>query len=172
MHARRIIQDPKTHELHQLFTSVPLQRPDQVAGFAIWKLSLAYQRHVEASLREIGLTHTQFAILALSAWLNYKQRDVSHRDIAKISGVQVAQISLMVKALRAKKLMSQQMGAEDTRVRLVTVTPLGIKLLAGAIPMMSKLQGDLWPAGSELPDLLRTIHTTLDRWDTKAEEDS
>ena len=162
-----LIQDPETQEPHQLFTSVPLQRPDQVAGFAIWKLSLAYQRQVEASLREIGLTHTQFAILALSAWLNYKQQDVSHRDVAKISGVQVAQVSLMVKALRAKKLMSQRMGAEDTRVRLITVAPLGIKLLARALPMMSELQADLWPAGSELPDLLRTIHKTLDRWDDR-----
>ena len=162
-----LIPDPETRELDQLFTSLPLQRPDEVAGFAIWKLSLAYQRRVETSLREIGLTHTQFAILALSAWLNYKQKHVSHREIAKLSGVQVAQVSLMVKALRAKKLVSQQTGAEDTRVRFVTATPLGIKLLARAFPMMSKLQTDLWPGGSELPDLLRTIHKTLNRWETK-----
>ncbi len=162
-------QGPDAHELHQLFTSFTLRRPDDVAGFAIWKLSLAYQRHVEASLREIGLTHTQFAILALSAWLNQKQTQVSHRDIAKLSGVQVAQVSLMVKALRAKKLVSQRMGAEDTRVRIVTVTPAGVKLLARAIPMMGELQAMLWPEGSELPDLLRTIHTTLDRWETKDE---
>ena len=165
----KLLPKSEPHNLHQLFTSLPLQRPDEVAGFAIWKLSLAYQRRVEASLRTIGLTHTQFAILALSAWLNFEQGHASHRDIAKLSGVQVAQVSLMVKALRGKRLVSQRTGGEDTRVRFVTTTALGIKLLAKAFPMMSSLQADLWPANSELPVLLQAINKTLDRWETTDE---
>ena len=163
------IRDPETSGLGQLFTVGPLHRPDQVAGFAIWKLSLAYQRQVESALRAIGLTHTQFAILALAGWLNFRQEQVSHRDIAKLSGVQVAQVSLMVKALRAKKLLMQRIGVGDTRVRLVTVTPLGVKLLSNAFPMMTDLQAKLWPQDSELPDLLGAIHKTLGRWEAKHE---
>ncbi len=161
--------DSTNRQLHRLFTTGPLKNPDQVAGFAIWKLSLAYQRRVEASLRQIGLTHTQFAILALSAWLNHTQKTVNHRDVARVSGVQVAQVSLMMKALRGKKLIRQQMSADDTRVRVVTITPAGVALLAEAIPMMTRIQAELWPANSELPDLLKTIHKTLRRWETDEE---
>ncbi len=160
-------ENSKENDLHRLFAAGTLQTPAEAAGFAIWRLSLAYQRHVETSLRLMGLTHTQFAILALSAWLNHTQGWANHRDIAKLSGVQVAQVSLMMKALRAKKLVSQQVGADDTRVRFVTVTPAGVKLLARAIPMVSRLQVELWPEGSELPDLLSVIHATLNRWETK-----
>ena len=71
----------------------------------------------------------------------------------------------MVKALRKKRLLSQRTGAEDTRVRIVTVTQSGVELLASAIPMMGGLQSRLWPTGSELPQLLQTIHTTLARWE-------
>jgi len=152
-------------ELHKLFRAGPLQKPGDVVGFAIWRLSLAYQRRVESSLRDMGLTHTQFAILSLSAWLNHSQALVNHRDVAKLSGVQVAQVSLMVKALRAKKLVAQRAGAEDTRVRYITVTPAGIRLLAQAIPMMSTLQAELWPAGAEAGDLLRIIDKTVRRWE-------
>lgn len=158
-------KDFEEQELYKLFTTGPLQAPSQVAGFAIWKLSLAYQRRVEASLRELGLTHTQFAILALAAWLTHTQTQVNHRDIAKVSGVQVAQVSLMVKALRAKKLLTQRAGTEDTRVRHIAVTAAGVALLAKAIPMMSRLQAELWPTGSELPALLKAMHTTLARWE-------
>ena len=119
---------------------------------------------MEAPLREVGLTHTQFAVLALSAWLNHAQGQANQRDIARLSGVQVAQVSLMIKALRAKKLVIQRIGAEDTRVRFITITPEGVKLLAKAIPLVSKLQAELWPGGSELSDLLTVIHTTLTRW--------
>jgi DNA-binding MarR family transcriptional regulator len=140
-----------------------------VAGFAIWRLSLAYQRRAEALLRDLGLTHTQFVILVLTAWLAHVQDQVNHSDIAKLSGVQVAQVSLMIKALRLKKLVVQQMSVEDTRVRVVTVTAAGIKLLAKAIPMMARLQAELWPAGSELPDLLKNVHKTLERWKTESD---
>lgn len=161
-----MIKRSEKHDLHQLFTVGPLHQPSEVAGFAIWRLSLAYQRRVETALRDIGLTHTQFAILCLTAWLSHTQERVNHRDVALLSGVQVAQVSLMVKALRAKKLVTQHPGVEDTRVRFVTLTNAGIDLLARALPMMAEIQAELWPPKSELPDLLETIHKTLARWGT------
>ena len=164
-----MIENTDKTELHNLFRAGPLQKPADVVGFAIWRLSLAYQRRVELSLRGMGLTHTQFAILSLSAWLNHTQALVNHRDVAKLSGVQVAQVSHMVKALRAKKLVAQRAGTEDTRVRYITVTAAGIRLLAKAIPMMSKLQAELWPSGAESGDLLRIIDKTVERWDKKDE---
>lgn len=152
-------------ELGNLFTTGSLQKPGDVVGFAIWRLSLAYQRRVEASLRELGVTHTQFAILSLSAWLNHSMGQTNHRDVAKLSGVQVAQVSLMIKALRVKKLISQRAGTEDTRVRWVTVTPAGIRLLAKAIPMMSTLQAELWPPLSGSTEILKLVDKTIKRWE-------
>jgi DNA-binding MarR family transcriptional regulator len=165
MSKEKNLPGPTKQELHRLFSVGPLREPDDAAGFAIWKLSLAYQRRAEASLRNLGLTHTQFVILVLSAWLAHVQGEVNHGDIAKISGVQVAQVSLMIKALRIKKLVVQHMSTEDTRVRVVTVTTAGLKLLAKAIPMMGQLQAELWPSDSEVVDLVRNVRTTLARWE-------
>ncbi len=134
------------HNLHRLFTAGLLQQPSEVAGFAIWRLSLAYQRRVEASLRDMGLTQTQFAILSLTAWLSHSQERVNHRDVARVSGVQVAQVSLMIKALRAERLVTATGRRGRHTSRFVTLTPAGIALLAKEIPLMSQMQAELWPA--------------------------
>lgn len=155
-------------KLKRLFATGPMKNPEQSVGFAVWKLSLGYQRRIDASLRDIELTHTQFVILAISAWLNYTQQTVSQGDVARMSGVQKAQVSLTMKSLRSKKLVRQQKSSENPSVRLVWITSAGIRLLSTAIPRIAKVQVQLWPSENELQVLLRTIQKTLSRWEVDA----
>lgn len=162
--------DVNERDLERLFTQGPLHKPDDVVGFWVWRLSLSYQRRAEAALKTLGLTHLQMVILTLSAWLNHTRKRASQRDLADISGVQEAQVSLMVKALKQKKLLSQRPSTEDTRVRLIIVTSAGTKLLSEAIPLMSSLQAELWPPGPHTQQLVTLIEETLRRWDQQGEQ--
>ena len=152
-------------ELAQLFGGGAQQKPEQAIGFWMWRLTLAFQRRSEAALREIGTTHLQFVILTLAAWLNHTTEQVSQRDLVEISGVQEAQVSLMVKVLRAKKLITQKRSTTDSRVRLIVVTAAGVRLLSEAIPIMTAIQAEMWPPGVETDRLLRLFATTLKRWE-------
>ncbi len=152
--------------LTDLFTG-NRKRPEDAVGFWMWRLTLAFQRRAEAPLKEIGLTHLQYVVLILAAWLNLNSDEVSQGDLVEISGVQEAQVSLMVKALKAKKLITQKRSLQDSRVRLITVTSEGTRLLSVAVPLMTSLQAELWPPGPETDQMLHLFSKTLERWKTE-----
>jgi DNA-binding MarR family transcriptional regulator len=135
--------------LQSVLDASSIRGPENSVGFWLWRLSLMYQRQVEPVLEEAGLTHLQFLILVLAAWLQSSAPPVRQSDIVAISGVQAAQVSLMVKSLKAKKLLTQRTGKDDTRVRHIELTDAGIAALARATPAMGDLQRHLWPPGPE-----------------------
>ncbi|MDE8346128.1 MAG: MarR family winged helix-turn-helix transcriptional regulator, partial [Acidocella sp.] len=88
---------------------------------------------------------------------------VHQSDLATISGVKAAQVSLMIKALKAKGLVSQTMSPDDPRARVIVLTRAGVALLAKAAPRMTALQNRLWPPGQDTSDLLGMMRATLQR---------
>jgi DNA-binding MarR family transcriptional regulator len=137
--------------------------PENSVGFWMWRLSLLYQRRVEETLSSLDLTHLQFLILVLTGWLESSAPPVRQSDVVAVSGVQAAQVSLMVKSLKAKRLVTQSPSAEDTRVRHLALTAAGISLLARATPVMGALQERLWPPGAETDTLLSILKATAHR---------
>jgi DNA-binding MarR family transcriptional regulator len=73
---------------------------------------------------------------------------------------------MMVKSLKAKKLLAQRSGTDDTRVRHLALTTAGIAVLAKATPLMGALQERLWPPGTETETLLALMKATAHRWTT------
>ncbi len=154
-----------TAALEAIRAASALGGPDQAVGFWIWRVSLAYQRRAEAALQALDLTHLQFLMLVLTGWLGATAPPVRQRDLVAISGVAEAQVSLMIKALKAKGLVVQRAGEEDTRVRLIGVTAKGARVLAQAVPVMGALQEALWPEAGEKERLLAILHDAVARWD-------
>ena len=152
--------------LQGILDASSIRGPENSVGFWLWRLSLMYQRRVEPVLEDLDLTHLQFLILVLSAWLQTSAPPVRQSDIVAISGVQAAQVSLMIKALKAKKLLTQRAGKDDSRVRHIELTEAGIASLARATPVMGELQRELWPPGPETDALLRSMQATATRWKT------
>ena len=155
---------PTRKELQEAFDAEEPKRPQDVIGVWVWRISLAYQRRADATAKEFGLTHLQFVLLITCAWLNSTTGVVSQRDLASEIGMQEAQLSVMVKALKARKLLAQRASATDSRVREITVTPAGLRLLAAVLPHMRRLQSELWPFAQQNEQLTRTIKSVLARW--------
>ena len=155
------------NKLEELLLGDGRQRPEDAIGFWMWRLTLVFQRRAEAALREIGLTHLQYVILTLTGWLSLRSTSISQADLLRISGVGEAQLSLMVKALKAKTLITQTRSAADTRARVITITPLGIRLLGKAVPMMHALQDEMWPPGTDTDHMRQLFAQTLERWEAQ-----
>ncbi len=153
--------------LRELLIGTGRQRPEDAIGFWMWRLTLIFQRRAESALKQMGLTHLQYVILTLTGWLSLQSSQVSQRDLARISGVQEAQVSLMIKALKAKKLIKQTPGTEDIRVRWITITAAGVRLLSKAVPVMTSLQNEMWPPGDDTDHMRQLFAQTLDRWETE-----
>ncbi len=157
---------PTKAELQGVFDSGQPRRPEDVVGVCVWRISLAYQRRAEMALREFGISHLQFVILNTCAWLNLTTGRVSQRDLVAEIGVQEAQLSVTVKALKAKKLVTQRAEEADPRVRVIELSAAGLQLLAQVLPHMRRLQAELWPSEKQNEQLTGTIKAVLARWQT------
>ena len=156
----------RSQSLQDVLSASSIRGPENSVGFWIWRLSLMYQRQVEATLSGLDLTHLQFLILVLTGWLESSAPPVRQTDIVAISGVQAAQVSLMVKSLKVKKLITQRASEQDTRVRHIALTAAGISLLARATPAMGALQEKLFPPGSDTDNLLAMMKGIAHRLET------
>lgn len=166
--SERYAEGGPVENLRELLVGNGRQRPEDAIGFWMWRLTLVFQRRAESALKQMGLTHLQYVILTLTGWLSLQSSQVSQRDLARMSGVQEAQVSLMIKALKAKKLIKQTPGMEDTRVRWITITPAGVRLLSKSIPLMTALQDEMWPPGDDTDHVRHLFAKTLNRWEKRA----
>jgi DNA-binding MarR family transcriptional regulator len=164
--ARRDTTGVSLERMREVYADAILPHPTDVVGFLLWRALLAYQHRVEEKLNETGITHLQFAVLATAGWLSLDETEVSQRDIVRQSGIKEAQVSLMVKTLRAKGLLIQARGARDPRVRAIRLTERGARALEAALPLIHAVQQELWPSTVLQDEMSTMLLATLQRWET------
>jgi hypothetical protein len=73
---------------------------EAAAGFALWREAMRWQRAVNAALRSVGLTHSQFLVLSSLARVCTQARDaVSQRQVAREAGLDDATTSSVLSTL-------------------------------------------------------------------------
>lgn len=89
-----------------------------------------------AETEPFGVTPVQFA--ALQAVQNAPGTD--QRTLARTIGFDTSTIAGVIDRLEARGLMLRSASAQDRRVRLLTLTPVGEQLLADVLPSMLRAQ--------------------------------
>ena len=107
---------------------------------------------------EFGVTPVQYA--ALSAVL--RQPGIDQRTLARTIGFDTSTIGSVIDRLESRGLMQRNAHREDRRVRLLTITPEGQRLLEEVEPGMLRAQERmLEPLAPEqravFMDMLRTL---------------
>lgn len=144
--------------LRNLYATDSLGSPDQAIGFVLWRVTHLYQREVERALRPHGLTHLQFTTLAMVGWMCRSGEAPTQAELARAANIHSMQVSLMLKALETKGLVSRPRTAADSRVRYVEVTSAGVDALRTAFPIAIALQEELFgAAGAPGGGLLRAL---------------
>ena len=146
--------------LTDLFASVSLGAPENAIGFVLWRLSHRFQREADRALAPNDLTHLQFTILTMTAWLARAGELVPQAEIARFCDMHPMQVSLMLKALEGKGLIVRERDPAHVRAKRVAVTTGGEAALRRALPLMVELQHRLFgaearPGGRVLLELLR-----------------
>lgn len=104
-------------------------KPEDNTGYLLWQTTMIWQRVMNRELKKIGLTHTQFVILASLGWLSKKQKGISQKDIANDSNTDRMMVSKILRTLQLKEFITRQENQNDTRSKLVYFTEKGkIKL--------------------------------------------
>jgi DNA-binding MarR family transcriptional regulator len=118
--------------------------PEESAGYLLWQVSHLWQRRVEAAFADLDLTHLQFVLLAGIGWLTRKGDLVTQVRLAEFCGIDVMQISQVVRKLEVKKLVTRSTHPSDTRAKVLLLTPVGEVTLQQAIPIIEQLDAEFF----------------------------
>ena len=110
--------------------------PDKSPGFLLWQVSNIWQRRMRKALRETGLTHVQFVLLASTVWLNSYGVDATQVAIAKFSHADVMMTSQVLRSLEEKDLVLRLKNSGDTRAHLIIPTEKGGMLVEKAMKVV------------------------------------
>jgi DNA-binding MarR family transcriptional regulator len=154
----RMTTDPRA--AGNLFAAVSLGAPENAVGFVLWRVFHRYQREIDRALAGLGLTHLQFTTLTLAAWLGRAGDEVTQAQLTRFGDIHPMQVSLMLKALEGKELVTRPRSPDDVRAKRVVVTPMGLTALRAALPLAIEVQKRLFgkegrPGGRFLEALLQ-----------------
>ena len=111
--------------------------PGESPGFLLWRVSNAWQRQQRAALQPLGLTHSQFVILACATWFGDKE-PLSQVRIGELTGVDPMTTSQVVRSLEKLKYLTRRPHPDDPRAKLVAVTSVGRALAQKAVVVVEE----------------------------------
>jgi DNA-binding MarR family transcriptional regulator len=111
---------------------------DATAGFSLWREAMRWQRGINAALRPVGLTHTQFLVLSSLARAGRAAGDaVAQRTIAELAGLDESTTSGVLKTLEGRGLVDRSPTDGDGRAWRVVVSASGQKILRRSGPLVT-----------------------------------
>lgn len=114
-------------------------------GFWLHRAALAWLNDIDAKLRPLGLTHTQFTLLAATSWLTWEQQPVAQQEIASFASCDRMMTSRVLRTLENRGLLDRHSDAGNGRIVLVEVTPEGRALVLVAVEVADKTDSAFFP---------------------------
>ncbi|BDI28909.1 MarR family transcriptional regulator [Capsulimonas corticalis] len=107
--------------------------PNESPGFQLWRVSNLWQRQIRKALQPFELTHVQYAILTVTAWLSDRDEPMTQAEIARLAGTDEMMTSQVVRALEARGLLSRERHRQDFRAFQILVTDAGREMAESAL---------------------------------------
>jgi MarR family transcriptional regulator, organic hydroperoxide resistance regulator len=148
-------------------TSKPLPTrhsgPSDSPGFLLWRISNNWQREQRAALQPLGLTHTQFVMLAVATWFS-AQEHLTQARLSQLTGSDPMTTSQTVRTLLASGLLERGAHPTDTRAKIVSVSDAGRELAHKAVIIVEKVDRRFFaPLGEQQSGLVKLFQLMLDR---------
>ena len=114
-------------------------KPEENSGYLLWQATMQWQLSLNRALSAVGLTLTQFSLLAGLYWLGRKNEIVTQQQLADYASVDKMMASKVLIALERKKLIGRASHPGDSRAKLLLITEKGIQLLTTANQIVEKI---------------------------------
>lgn len=134
--------------------------PRRSPGFLLWRVTLQWQRAVRAALEPVGLTHTQFVVLAAVWWLEQEAAEPpSQRRVAELVGIDPMTASQVLRALEGRGHLSRVDGRADARQKLIALSREGVRVAEQAVTLVEEADGVFFATADErvLVEQLRSV---------------
>lgn len=102
-------------------------------GYLLWQVTMLWQRKIKKELDKLAITHTQFVLMSVLAWLSKDRERVTQADIADHSKTDRMMASKVLRTLELKGLITRIPDPIDTRANTISLTKEGFIILQEAI---------------------------------------
>jgi DNA-binding MarR family transcriptional regulator len=149
-----------TRAINEMFETVSLGAPQKAVGFVLWRVMHRYQREVDQALQHLDLTHLQFTVLALVAWMARGGDSAAQAELARFGDIHPMQVSKVLKALEQKRMVKRTPTPGNALAKNISITSAGLTALRAALPLVIEVQQALFgeegrPGGRLLAALAR-----------------
>lgn len=126
------------------------QQPEENNGYLLWQVSMRWQLRMNQQLRPVGLTLTQFSLLAGLHWLDRQGETVTQQRLADYANTDKMMTSKVLQTLAKKGLVARLDNPQDGRAKHLRPTPAGEQLLRQANALVEQVDAAFFAAlGSE-----------------------
>jgi DNA-binding MarR family transcriptional regulator len=121
-------------------------QPEENNGYLLWQVSMHWQLLMNQKLRGVGLTLTQFSLLAGLYWLTRQGERVTQQRLADYAHTDKMMTSKVVQTLAGKGLVLRVDNPEDGRAKHLRLTPVGETILMQANSLVEQVDADFFGA--------------------------
>lgn len=109
------------------------EKADDSAGFLLWKITILWQRRLGEVLAQLGITQTQYAILASLKWFEERKEPTTQTHLVDHAKIDKMTVSKAVRRLEVNGWIARAESPLDNRATNVRFTARGRKLVQKAI---------------------------------------
>jgi MarR family transcriptional regulator for hemolysin len=105
------------------------QQRGGLTGHWVKRAYIAMRRQLEAQLRELGLTHSQWAALGYL----YYRKVLTHSELEEALFIEAPSLTSLIKGMEKRGWVKRRQHPDDARVKQIFITELGIKAIEPAL---------------------------------------
>ena len=110
----------------------------------MWQVTNLWQREIKKALEEVGLTHSQFVLMANIHWLTIHKEEVTQIILSDNTKIDPMTTSTVLRTLQQKGFIERHEHLTDTRAKTVELTAIGKKFIKKAIVKVVKFDADFF----------------------------
>jgi DNA-binding MarR family transcriptional regulator len=136
--------------------------PEQSPGYQLWRVTNLWQRRMRATLAPLGLTHVQFVLLAVTAWLTRDDGVVTQIQVADAAGTDEMMTSQVLRTLERNNFIVREKHPSDARARRLVVTDSGRAIVVRAMETVENADVEFFSVlGEEEAGLTRMLRALV-----------
>ncbi len=113
--------------------------PEENSGYLLWQVTMQWQLNMNRALGKLGLTLTQFSLMAGLYWLNQKQQAVTQQQLADYANTDKMMTSKVLMVLEKKQFIERVKDPADSRAKQLKMTVKGTDLLREAYQVVKQV---------------------------------
>ncbi|MCB1143039.1 MAG: MarR family transcriptional regulator [Leptospiraceae bacterium] len=133
------------------------ETPENSPGFKIWQMSNVWQKKMSQALEDVGLTHTQFVLLAGLYGFHEKGEETTQTKLAEKTNTDVMMTSQVLRKLEAKGYVRRKSHEMDSRAKKIFLTKKGSEIINEAMRIAEQVDGDFFTSSISDPKKLNTF---------------